>query len=605
MRHSRRAIAALTLLALGILAGCGAGDANAPDCDAIAAALVSRVDVVPDVASLNVGDSLQLRAVAYSCAGPLTVGGGFQWRSGDASVATASAGGLVTAMTNGTVSIFAAAQGKEGSSSLTTHARPVARVTVEPASATLGAGRTSQLTARAFDAQNHEIIGRAVTWSSANAGIVAVDAQGNITGGTVGGPVAVKATIDGKFASAQVTVVQVAVNSVTVAPTPSTIAAGNTVQLTATLRDELNNVLTGRAVNWESSDPTLASVTGAGGLVTGLKPGTVTITAASEGKSGTAQVTVTLGAAAKLHYIQQPGTAEAGSAITPAPTVAIEDAAGNRITTANSAVTVALAAPNGATLGGTLTVNAVGGLATFSNVTVSTAGTYALTATSAGLTDATSSSFLVTPIPPTQLTFGQQPPASVRSGEAISPAVTVQLRDANGTEVSQGGISVALGMSGGGTLANATAITNPSGLATFVGLTATAADGEGYTLTASSSGLSSATSDAFAITSPPPTKLGFLTQPASNTRAGIPFIPPVAVQVRDADGLPVLTSTATITLSLSGAPAGTTLTGNVATAVAGVALFVDLVVSRSGRDFTLVATSPGLASATSMKFRIR
>jgi hypothetical protein len=42
-----RALTALASVALGTLTACSGGDSNAPDCDAIAAALVSRIEVVP------------------------------------------------------------------------------------------------------------------------------------------------------------------------------------------------------------------------------------------------------------------------------------------------------------------------------------------------------------------------------------------------------------------------------------------------------------------------------------------------------------------------------------------------------------------------------
>jgi hypothetical protein len=63
------------------------------------------------------------------------------------------------------------------------------------------------------------------------------------------------------------------------------------VQLTATLADEAGNVLSGRTVSWSSSDAGIAHVSGAG-LVTGVTRGDVTITAAAEGKSGSASIRV-------------------------------------------------------------------------------------------------------------------------------------------------------------------------------------------------------------------------------------------------------------------------------------------------------------------------
>ena len=84
------------------------------------------------------------------------------------------------------------------------------------------------------------------------------------------------------------------VASVTVIPPVATLAAGITVQLIATTKDAAGNVLTGHLVTWASSNTAAATVSGSG-LVTGVATGSATITATSEGKSGTATVTLGFG----------------------------------------------------------------------------------------------------------------------------------------------------------------------------------------------------------------------------------------------------------------------------------------------------------------------
>lgn len=79
--------------------------------------------------------------------------------------------------------------------------------------------------------------------------------------------------------------------SVEVAPAAAAIGVGATRQLEATVKDADGAVLPGRTVTWASSSPTVASVS-VSGLVTGAAAGTATITATSEGKSGSAIVSV-------------------------------------------------------------------------------------------------------------------------------------------------------------------------------------------------------------------------------------------------------------------------------------------------------------------------
>lgn len=85
------------------------------------------------------------------------------------------------------------------------------------------------------------------------------------------------------------------VASVGVDPGTATLVAPATQQLTATPRDAQGNPLTGRTVTWTSGAQAVATVSPSG-LVTAVAPGSATITATSEGRSGTATITVAMGA---------------------------------------------------------------------------------------------------------------------------------------------------------------------------------------------------------------------------------------------------------------------------------------------------------------------
>lgn len=81
----------------------------------------------------------------------------------------------------------------------------------------------------------------------------------------------------------------VAVATVQVASGGSWVLSGDAVQMSVELRAANGQVLSGRSVDWSSSHPARASVSGAG-LVQLLDTGTVTITATSEGQTGAAQL---------------------------------------------------------------------------------------------------------------------------------------------------------------------------------------------------------------------------------------------------------------------------------------------------------------------------
>ncbi len=220
-------------------------------------------------------------------------------------------------------------------------------------------------------------------------------------------------------------------------------------------------------------------------------------------------LTVVPGAtAAMLAFETQPSSTTSGSPITPGVTVRILDAGGNLFASA-APVTVAMGTnPAGGTLSGTLTVAAVAGVATFSDLSIDKAGTgYTFTASSSGLTEASSSTFDVTAGPASKLAFGTQP-SNTFVGTSIAPAVTVKILDAAGNQTpSTAPVTAAIGTNpGGGTLSGTLTVAAVAGVATFNDLSIDRV-GTGYTLTAAGTGLAGATSGTFNVPAGAATKI--------------------------------------------------------------------------------------------------
>src|SRR5205807_2719 len=125
-----------------------------------------------------------------------------------------------------------------------------------------------------------------------------------------------------------------------------------------------------------------------------------------------------------------PGNTVAGVSINPAVTVQVLDQFGNLVTTDMSNVTVAIGTnAGGGTLSGTTTVAAVGGIATFSTLSIDKTGTgYTLTAADASLGAGTSSPFNIPPFP-ARRSSDLVLPSNTVAGVSINPAVTVQVLD--------------------------------------------------------------------------------------------------------------------------------------------------------------------------------
>jgi hypothetical protein len=316
---------------------------------------------------------------------------------------------------------------------------------------------------------------------------------------------------------------------------------------------------------------------------------------------------VTPPTANKLAFTVQPTSTPSGASVAPALQVAVQDHNGMTLTSSSASITIAIGTnPGGGTLSGTFTAAAVNGIATFANLSIDRVGTgYTLTASSAAMTAARSSAFNITPAAATQLVFTVQP-TNALAGAALAPGVQVSVLDGSGNPVSGSSapITLALGANpGAGTLAGSTTVAAASGVALFPDLTLNRV-GTGYTLVASSPGLSSATSNPFDIAAGAAARLVFAVQPGS-ANVGASLFPAVQVAVQDASGNTVTTSAASIALALANNPSGATLSGAApAAALSGVATFASLSVDKIGVGYTLTASGGGLMGATSAPFDV-
>jgi hypothetical protein len=334
-----------------------------------------------------------------------------------------------------------------------------------------------------------------------------------------------------------------------------------------------------------------------------------TLTATSGGASQATSnaFAITPAAAAKLSFTVQPANTAAGTAITPAVEVKALDLFDNVATAFTGNVTVAIGTnANAGTLSGTTTIAAAAGIATFSTLSIDSAGTgYTLTATAAALTNATSSTFNIVPGTATHLVFTQQP-TNAAAGVAITPAVKVTALDAQGNVATAytANVTVAIGTNpGSGTLSGTATVAAAAGVATFSGLSINKS-GTGYTLTTSSGALTGATSASFNIVAAAATHLVITTQPV-NTGAGASITPAVVVAAQDAFGNTNLTYTANVVVAIGTNPSSGTLSGTLTrAAVAGVATFNDLSINLVGTGYTLGASSGALTAATSNAFNI-
>ncbi len=168
----------------------------------------------------------------------------------------------------------------------------VESIAVNPSTCEIKVGSNKQLTATVSPSS---AFNKEVEWSSSDTSVATVDANGLVTGVASG---EVTITVKAKDASgvtgtAKVTVSTGLVESIAVDPSTCEIEVGSNKRLKATV---LPNDADNKAIEWISSDTSVATVD-ANGLVTGVAKGEVTITATAKdgsGVTGTAKVTVTV-----------------------------------------------------------------------------------------------------------------------------------------------------------------------------------------------------------------------------------------------------------------------------------------------------------------------
>lgn len=251
---------------------------------------IASVEVTPSTASRLVGETIQLGAAVKDAEGNILSGQSVSWSSSSQAVASVSASGLVTANGEGTAIITAAAGSRSGVATITVLPAGVAMIEVTPGSVSRRVGETAQLVATAKDARGNTVPGQVFNWSSSNATVASVTATGVVTAHTVGSAV-ITAASGARSGVANVTVNPEPIASIAVGPSSDTLLVGETTQLTATLRDANNNVVTDRTPTWSTSQPAVATVSGTG-LVTGIGDGVATITAALDGRSATSTIVV-------------------------------------------------------------------------------------------------------------------------------------------------------------------------------------------------------------------------------------------------------------------------------------------------------------------------
>ena len=339
------------------------------------------------------------------------------WNSSNTAVATVNSNGLVTGITAGSATIVATStdgSNKSGSCALTVIPPPVLVSSVSlPTTLSFDAGSAVTLQATILPAN---AANKTLNWTSSNTTVATVNSAGLVTGLIPGSATITATSTDGSNKSGNcsltVNVPPILVSSVTV-PATSSFNAGSAVTLQATV---LPSNAANKTLSWTSSNIAVATVS-SNGLVTGVSPGTSTITATStdgSNKSGICSLIVNIPPILVTSVtLPVSSSFNSGSALTIPATVLPANAANSALAWSSSNTSIA-------------TVNSLGLVSGISP------GNAIITATSTDGTNKTGTCALIVNIPVTSVTLPAT--SAFDAGSAVTlPATVLPANASNGT----------------------------------------------------------------------------------------------------------------------------------------------------------------------------
>lgn len=386
------------------------------------------------------------------------------------------------------------------------------------------------------------------------------------------------------------------------APAAKSVAGTSLSSIVVAVKDAFGNLvttdnstvtLTLNGADFSSGSATAtANVTNGLATFTGVtinKSGTFTISASDSNLTQvtSGNVVVSPGSLSSVSLLQSASTVTAGVGLT-AVKVAALDQYGNLVASATP-ITLTLTGGKFSSNSSTVTASTAGGIATFNNLIMKTAGSYSISVRS-GSTTGPSFDFVVSPAPASKLVWVAAPQSSTVAGTTLS-TISVAVQDAFGNVVTTDTSAVTLTLGSGAFSSGAAtvAVNAVNGIAVFTGLKINQSGG--YKITASDASLTTAVSGTLVVS---PSSLSDLDiqQSPSTVTAGTAM---TAIKVAAVDQYGnLLAATTNVTLSLTG---GTFANGSTSVTVAtsrGVATFSGLIINTSG-SYSLTASSDQVA----------
>lgn len=305
--------------------------------------------VSPSAVTLETGDTLQFDVIAFDPFGNIVEDAEITWMCCDENVGMIDDCGVFTAVCGGTTTVTATGDGATGTATVTvTDAAPAhVRTVVTPAAITPADSGTGAITTMVNIVAAEDCSGVVISpsaiilepedkWQFSATVYGLQDNAANskpkwsCSGGTITqeglftaereGTATIIASVEGvnETGIAEVTVRSASPSQarIVVSPSDFTIAAGQSLKLTATAFDQNGDPMPDVEVTWESSDPCIGTIDQETGLFTALADGEVRLTASADEANGSACVTVepSIAVPTRIEVEPSPATIEVGDA---------------------------------------------------------------------------------------------------------------------------------------------------------------------------------------------------------------------------------------------------------------------------------------------------
>lgn len=273
----------------------------------------------------------------------------YTWKSSKESVATVDENGVVTGLEDGTTTITVTSHnGKKATAKITVDAKLASSITISGCNGGLAIGSPITLTANL----SPDSATSKVTWTSSNTNIATVS-SGKVTGKATGTVTITATTANGKKATCKLTVSPTAVSSLSASPTSMTLDQGASKKVSITFSP--SNAKQYYTISFKSANTKIATVA-SDGTVTGISPGTTTITASAGGKSVKVSVTVNASAVTSIEMTGCQNSLVYGDSLTLTATALPTTAKNKTITWKSSDTSIATVSGGKITTKGTGTV---------------------------------------------------------------------------------------------------------------------------------------------------------------------------------------------------------------------------------------------------------